>query len=534
VPLGDTFAIRGVYGYRLDAGYLDNIGTGEDGSNDVVVQGGRLSAVWTPDSNTEVSYLGLLQNTEADDGSYRTPALGDLVRNTALPETTETEVQLHSLRLERDMGFATLTAVAAMTHRSEDWVFDFTPLLAAYNFDLDLNLPGPLYIMSGGESDGQSFEARLASNGEGPFQWLVGAFYFRTEKDLYEAIGSPDAAAQFDASSLFGPGSGDVIAPDGEIFNAFYSDVEGEEIAVFGEASWEFAPRWTASVGGRLYRTEVSTTPSQAGFSTFPDPSITNPEYASEDEGFSPKVTLEFQAADNLMFYGLVSKGFRFGQPNSPTISAFPIPDGSTSDELVNYELGMRAEPTDYMTIDITLFHVDWSDIQLRLQTPDFFNYAGNGGEAASTGIELASTIAFTESFDWRTAITLMNAELTEDVVVPFVGTAPSGTQLPGSSDIQMSNVFTYRFGGGWSPTATLSHRYVSEGASDLFGLEQGDYHLVDARFGVELGQVRVALFGNNLADERGVTRTAGEINGLSQGIVRPRTIGVTVGWSLQ
>ncbi len=534
VPLGDTLAVRGVYGYRLDAGYLDNIGTGENGSNDVLVQGGRLSVVWTPDARTELSYLGLLQNTEADDGSYRNPALGDLVRNTALPETTESEVQVHSLRLERDMDFATFIAVASTTHRSEDWVIDFTPLLGAYNADLDLNMPGPLYILSGGESDGQSFEARLASNGDGPFQWLLGAFYFRTEKYLYEAIGSPDAAAQFDASSLFGPGSGAVIAPNGEVFNAFYSDVEGEEVAVFGEASWEFSPRWTASVGGRLYRTEVSTTPSQAGFSTFPDPIIFNPASSTEDEGFSPKITLEFEAADNLMFYGLVSKGFRFGQPNSPTISAFPIPDGSTSDELINYELGMRANPTDFMTIDVTLFHVDWSDIQLRLQTPDFFNYAGNGGEASSSGIEFASNIAFNDSFDWRTAVTLMTAELTEDVVVPFVGIAPSGTQLPGSSDIQVSNVFTYHFGGAWSPAATHSHPYLNQGASDLFGLEQGDYNLVDARFSVETGPMRIALFGNNLADERGVTRTAGEVSGLAQGIVRPRTFGVTFGWSLQ
>lgn len=533
VPLGDTLAVRGVYAYRHDAGFLDNIGTGEEGANNVTVQGGRLSVVWTPSAQTKLSYLGLQQTTEADDGSYRSPALGDLVRDTALPETTSTEFQLHSLRLEQDFGFATLTAVASATHRSEDWVFDFTPLLPLYNADLDLNMPGPLYILSGGESDDQSFEARLASNGEGPVQWLIGAFYFRTEKSLYEAIGSPDAAANFEASSLFGPGSGAVIAPNGEVFNAFYSDIEGEEVAVFGDVSWEFAPRWTLSAGGRFYRTEVSTTPSQAGFSTYPAPIIANPTSSTEDEGFSPKVSLQFDASDDVMFYALVSEGFRFGQPNSPTISAFPIPDGSTSDELINYEIGMRAQPADYLIVDVTAFHVDWSNIQLRLQTPDFFNYAGNGGGATSSGLEIATTWRPKDAFEWRTALTLMAAELTEDVVVPFVGVAPAGTSLPGSSDIQLSNVLSYDFGGAWSPTATVSHRYVSEGASDLFGLEQGDYNLVDARFGLEIGQIRISIFGNNLADERGVTRTAFEINGLAQGVVRPRTFGVTVGWSM-
>ncbi|HRP11645.1 MAG TPA: TonB-dependent receptor [Terricaulis sp.] len=410
IPLGDTLAVRGVYGYRRDAGYLDNIGAGEDGSNDVTVQSGRLSVAWTPSVNTELTYLGLIQNTDAEDGSYRYPALGELTRDSVIAEPSETEFQVHSVRLQQDFGFATLIAVAAATERSEDWLSDFTAASGWVNSVFGANFTTePLFIESGGESEGQTFEARLASNNDGAVQWLIGAFYYHAERALLERLGAASGAqAQFDA--VLGPGQGAIVSPDDQIFNAFYSDIEGEEIALFGEVSWRFAPRWTASVGGRLYRTEVETISSARGFDSYPDPVVTDPGITTEDEGFSPKVTLEFQAAEEVMFYGLVSKGFRFGQPNSPSISAFPIPAGSTSDELINYEIGMRAQPAPNLTLDLTLFHVDWSDIQLRLQTPDFFNYAGNGGEATSSGIEISSVWALTPSFTWRTALIAQSA----------------------------------------------------------------------------------------------------------------------------
>lgn len=533
IPLTETLAVRGVYGYRRDAGYLDNVGTAEDGSNDVTVQGGRLSIVWQPSARTQVAYLGVLQNTDAEDGSYRYPALGELTRTSAIPEVSETEVEVHSLRLEQDLGFATLTAVGATTSRSEDFMSDFTGALGWINGQFGTSFTSEtFFIGSGGESDGQTLEARLASNGDGPLQWLIGGFYYHADRWLFERLGaSSGAQAQFDA--ILGAGEGALVSPDDRVFNAFYSDIEGEEVAVFGEVSWQFAPRWTASAGGRLYRTEIETISSSRGFSSYPNPIATNPGLTTEDEGFSPKVTLEFQASDDVMFYALVSKGFRFGQPNSPTISADPIPEGSRSDELINYEIGMRAQPADNLIVDVTAFYVDWSDIQLRLLTSDLFNYAGNGGKATSSGLEIAATWALTSSFEWRTALTLMAAELAEDVTISGWGTAVAGTQLPGSSEIQMSNVFTYEFGGAWSPRATLSHRYVSEGQSTLFGPEQGDYNLVDVRFAVDVGSAQVTLFGSNLGDERGVTRSAFEQAGLAQGIVRPRTVGVSVGWSL-
>ena len=535
----DKLAVRAVYSQRLDQGYLDNIGTGVDGSNDVLVKGGRVSIVWTPVEGTKLSWLSLFQKTEADDAGYRQPALGDLTRNTSVPETVNTEVQVHSLKLEQDVGFANLTAIAAYSKKSEAWIIDYTPIRGAYNGDLQLNLTNPLYISSGGESEGKSLEFRLASKGETQFQWLVGATYFKTDKPLYETIASEGAAAQFNASPLFGPGSGAIIAPDGKTFNAFYSDIEGEETALFGEASYAFTPQWKLTLGGRLFRTEISTRTTQVGFSTYPGAPIISSQ-STKDDGFSPKVALEFRPAQDLMIYGLVSKGFRFGQPNNiPALAGFDTPAGSKSDSLINYELGLRSRPIQNLTLDVTAFYVDWSDIQVRLQRPDFYNYATNGSSAVSRGVELSANWRPLDRLQLQSNVTFMEAKLTEPLVVPFYGTAQKGSQLPGSSKWSISNMAVYSFGGEFNPTVTLSHRYLSGGVSDLSSVaagapnRQGDYNLFDARLRMVFGPTSVTLFGNNLSDERGVTRTVNEAVGLGQGIVRPRTFGVTFAWQM-
>ena len=101
-----------------------------------------------------------------------------------------------------------------------------------------------------------------------------------------------------------------------------------------------------------------------------------------------------------------------------------------------------------------------------------------------------------------------------------------------------MSNVLSYRFGGDRYPVLTLAHQYVGSGISDLNSAvpgavpnRQGNYNLFDLRYGMTFGNTDVTLFASNLTDKRGITRTVAEVNGIGQGIVRPRTFGVAVHW---
>lgn len=538
----DVFAIRAVAQQRSAPGYIDNHGTGKDGANDLSVSGGRLSMVLTPNEATTLTWLSLLQTIDSDDNAYRIPELGDLVRHTSTPEFTETEIELHSLRWDQDLGWGTLTALASRQEKSQDWRFDLTPYLDFYNGLHGTDSDGPLFVNSGGTSTGDSFELRLASADSERFEWLVGAMVFDTEKDLHEQLGAPGYAAQLDASTdpRFGPGTGAVVSPDGDVFNAFYSKVTGKEQALFGEASIHFGPQWTLGVGGRAFKTRVRVVDSAVGVDIYPLPFLETAVTETEESGFHPKVSLRYRPNDRFMVYALRSEGFRFGVPNNSSVTQHDIPDGSSSDALVNHELGFRADLAGgRFLLDATLFHIDWSDIQLRLQTPEpVVNYAGNGGKASSKGVEVSAQWRPSAAFDWTGSVTWQQARLDEDVFILWYGTAPKGSRLPGSADWSVANQFNWRFDGAYAPTLMLSHAYLSEGISDLNSAvpgvapnEQGDWHQLDARFRMSFGNTDVTLFGTNLADERGVTRTVPEAYGLGQGILRPRTFGVTVHW---
>lgn len=116
--------------------------------------------------------------------------------------------------------------------------------------------------------------------------------------------------------------------------------IEGEESALFGEATWHFTDQWKATVGGRYFETQLSTNIAQSG------PLIggsTQSEGRSREQGFSPKASLTWSPDDDLLVYGLVSKGFRFGGPNLAVDPDFAIPAEFESDSLINYELGVRS-----------------------------------------------------------------------------------------------------------------------------------------------------------------------------------------------
>jgi outer membrane receptor protein involved in Fe transport len=71
VPLiQDKLAVRLVALQRFDAGYLDNPGTGVNGSNDFRTRGLRGSVVFTPSAGTKLSYLSSWQDTYLEDQTY--------------------------------------------------------------------------------------------------------------------------------------------------------------------------------------------------------------------------------------------------------------------------------------------------------------------------------------------------------------------------------------------------------------------------------------------------------------------------------
>lgn len=522
-PLSDSFAIRGVAYYRTEAGYLDNIGTGRKASNEETKKGGRLSAVWTPAEGTKISLLSLYDKNRTPDFGYRYPEQGEFIRNTLINEPVEYELKLHNLRLDQDLGFATLTALAGYSEKKRDLTNDFTVFYGD-------GLPNPTPYQDTGKSENRSFEIRLASPKGEAFDYLVGVMGTSTDKVFKDYITSEGSYA------ILAPVS-DPADLNGDMFYWGVGKTKGEEKAVFGEANYRFADQWTLTFGGRYFDTEVESDATYYGI-IYPG-SLSLPHGRQTESGFAPKISLAWRRDDDLMLYGLASKGYRFGNPNTIfPLAGFDTPSGWETDSLWNYEIGVRASAFDRrLQTDFTVFLIDWSDLQVRLYRPDNVTYGTNAGKAQNIGQEFSGLWRVTDNFDLSLNVTHLDAQLTETVVSNGNTVLRDGQQLPGASEWQISAMAVARFPASWDPSITLAHRYLTDAPQSLQtpDLRINGYGQTDLRFSGQFANVGVTAFVNNVTDKRGVTFGYGDFGlGVQDFIIRPRTIGVMLDWKMR
>ncbi len=525
VPLGDTFAIRGVAYTRKEAGYLDNIGTGRKASNEQTDKGGRFSAVWTPGEATKVSLLSLYDKSRTPDFGYRYPELGEFARNTLLPEPVEFELQLHSLRLDQDLDFATLTAIAGYSEKKRSLTNDFTEFYGA-------GLPNPTPYFDKGESDNRSFEVRLSSPKGERFDYLVGVMGTKTDKTFRDSITSEGSFEILSANPANSPAD-----LRGDEFYWGIGKIDGEEKAVFGEANYRFADQWTLTFGGRYFDTEVNSQSVYSGI--FYPGSLTLPPGHQTEDGFAPKVSIAWRRDADLMVHALASKGYRFGNPNTIfPLAGFDTPSGWETDSLWNYEIGVKTTWLNRrLQADLTVFVIDWSDLQVRLYRPDDVTYGTNAGKARNIGQEFSGLWRISDAFDVSLNVTHLDAQLSQTVISSGNVVLRDGQQLPGSSEWQLSAMAIARLPLASSPTVTLSHRYLSDAPQSLQtpNLRINGFGQTDLRVGATFKSVGVTAFVNNVADKRGVTFGYGDFGlGLQDFIIRPRTFGVAFDWKMR
>jgi iron complex outermembrane receptor protein len=536
VPLVENqLAIRGVFVYRDDGGYIDNIGTGAKNSNETLVRGGRIELLWEPTDGTQVNYLFLKQTEDTRDYGYQEPAIaGPLEKKTAIPEPFDFDTTINNLRLDQDVGFATLTATAAYHQKSQLHFADLTAALGGL-FDDQL---APVSVRQDASANGTTFELRLASKPGGRFDYLVGLFHDLTLESFSDIFAVP-GAEQYTTTTfdpIFGAGFGQ-RATMGNIFFAQAVNSRYEEEAIFGEASFHFNDEWKITLGGREFDTKDTVAISSFGLLQFLGTQTLNFNYESPERatGFTPKASITWNPTSNIMAYVLASKGFRFGGPNvNPPDPKAPFPPTFAPDTLWNYEIGTHSDWFDRtLQIDADVFYIDWRNIQVSLSSASGLTYDTNFGKATNYGFEGTTRWKPVGGLTVQGNVTYLDATLSQ--AVQFGATdEPAGTPLPGASKWNLGTTVRY----DWldlplQPAVQLSDQFISTALAGYGFVEpvtQGNYNLLNARASGRYDRVEATVFCNNIADKRGVSAASYGIGSpFTQYIVRPRTYGLTL-----
>ena len=534
----DKLAVRFVGLQRYDAGYLNNIGTGDKGSNDLEVKGFRGSVVYTPWADTKISYMGMVQKTHLDDQTYATtPTLN---RDTFIPEPHDTEFSMHTLRLDQGFDFADLTLLGAYGGKESVITFDYT-IYGLLDPTQDTQYDGI------GESDSRHYEARLSSKEDSAIQWIVGAAYYSSDKMINDAIYQNNAMAYIDANpELFGGFSGDVLAP-GNYFNQYIVDQENEDTAIFGEVSWDLIEDLNVTLGGRYFDTSSKSNVTIPPYANYPDVfSSENTSFGgdSSETGFTPKFTAKYQFTDDVMGYINYSEGFRVGGTNPNAAITEGAEETYAPDETKNYEIGGRFDFLNKrLLLDATYFRINWEDMQVRLFTDAGLAYVTNAGEAKIDGIEFTAAWRPTNWFDFNTSVTWLDARLSEFLPATYAangnGGYAAGTALPGSAKWTIANNLGVTLEDlPYMPRISIAHRYVDASPVAFESVTQrGGFNIIDLKADLQISdQIGVSIYADNLFDTYGLVNSPfgdDQPDNPLGSVTRPRTFGAKFTWKM-
>ncbi len=552
VPLvDDVMAFRAVGYYRNEDGWVDNIGTGIEDSNALEAYGVRAAVLVEPTDRFSVKLQVTHENSKPEDSSLTNPALGTFVRRTIRPDLFQGELTTLNATVNADFGFAEL--VSSTTYGDFDQLF-IVDLAGTFSL-LPPAFQIPFALDAFARDDILVQEVRLTSAHDGPVDWVVGGFYFdkRRETDLIYRTSD-----EFLAAMNIGGLQSDVFAQQ-----FIYTDIT--EKAVFGELTYRFSEQFWVTGGLRYGSTRVQSFNKANGFSSnylqigfFPNVTITTTPIAigaglpaSEDQ-LSYKASISFKPSDNVTTYVSIATGFRppvvngrAGQASLADPTDIIIPAGATSDELTNYEIGLKGTFADgRFTANLAAFYIDWNNIQVQAnRVSDAVQFATNIGGAVSKGIEFELVARPVDGLRLAANGAYIDAKIDElTAAEAAISGAVDGVRLatPKFSG-SFTSTYTFPVGGDADGYVTGNVAYVGSYPGLLPNVPgqpgvpspqydvTDEYVFVNAYAGVKFGpDLSVTAYVENLFDSQAITYVHPEafLDG-RYGRLRPRTFGV-------
>jgi iron complex outermembrane receptor protein len=138
---------------------------------------------------------------------------------------------------------------------------------------------------------------------------------------------------------------------------------------------------------------------------------------AKEDwSRLTPSASVEYQYAQNIMFYASYAQGFKSGTFNPRASINEPAVDPEVVD---SFEIGMKSDWNDNLRANVTVFALDHKDRQyisvLPVSSPeDLQQILGNVGSSTAQGIEAEITYAATDELTFDIALGYIDAEFEE------------------------------------------------------------------------------------------------------------------------
>lgn len=529
VPVvNDVFALRAVGYYSKDGGFIERPDLGFEDTNSVDVYGGRVSGSIQLGEGTKLLATAFYQDTDVGDSDKVNvnPAKADIQSGVVLEEYFD-KTTMFNATLEHELGWGTLTATASHTKRDTKFIFDVSQFLPPGLFGRVFQT-GPNKIFSS--------EVRVASNLDGPIQFVGGLFYSESDLDFIVIASTVDPATGI----VFPAGS-----PREFIFDQNTRSDGTTNKAAFGEVTYQVNEQLSVIGGVRLFELTSRSQPTIIA-SFFGNPlGLGRLDLYDSGTKAAFKAQANYQWADNLLTYVTFSQGFREGganQPNLKRVDGTDAPAVFDPDFVDNYEFGWKFQTEDHqLTLNGAIYYMDFRDIQVGVtDLTRAFGFTENGDTAALKGVEidLMWKPDVVDGFSARAGMNLSSQKLTAD----SLAVGKDGDSLAGTPGFTANAVLQQEFKmGNFDSFVNVNGTYESTSfdqvdRTDPLARETGGYALFGAQFGVKGEGWKASIYARNIFD---VDQPVGFIvqrrPGLPDSVIRERarTIGVTLDFDM-
>jgi outer membrane receptor protein involved in Fe transport len=515
-------------------GVPQNFATDEAGLGDYYARGGRLSALFAPTDALRFTVNYLNQKSETDGSPLQNVGQFEQVMLRLPPEHAkdgngaafwDADIEIANAVVEYDLGWADVLGTYSKIDGGSDTAYTvFGPF-----FPLALGAR-PVSFLANMSHDEDVGELRLVTKLDGSWNFLAGVY---TE--------SKDDAYLIPSTIWYGSGASNPYAANVRMVGTQTLEYDMKQTAAFGEATWEFAPKFALTGGVRAFDFERNDR--SAGTGPFWGNYDIRGSIDTSDEIF--RANLSFKPQDDSLVYAGWSQGFRLGRaqglsPPNCDANSDGFVDGMTlsvadaqqvrSDTVDSFEVGGKiALAGGRVYVDAAVFRMDWKDIPVNVRPVATCPLTINAAEARSEGVELQARIQATDSLSIDIGGSYIKAELTDDVTLAGFR---EGFRLPApeqNANLGIQQDFTI---GGGEAFVRLDAIYIG----DFFGnlnmtpnTYVDSYTKLDARARVTIKNVKVDLYVDNLTDADDFTsRSHYTFGGPEYGYrLRPRTIGM-------
>jgi len=226
------------------------------------------------------------------------------------------------------------------------------------------NVPISEFILGNMETDWQQ-EINLAHSGEGPLDWVMGLYY---------------ADSKAKSPGLF------AITSATAITNAGAPLTRAKAYAVYGDATYNFAPQWYLTLGGR-YSVEDKSVIVLAGGPVANQNILLDHTW----HAFTPRAVIRYQITPSSNVYASYSKGQKSGLFNT-TIRLLPV----QPETLSAFEVGYKIQAARWH-FETAAFHYDYKNLQFQNTVAGIGSITSNAGTAKSYGGEASLTYQLTD-----------------------------------------------------------------------------------------------------------------------------------------